>query len=455
MDPVEALPPSRPGTALRILATNDLGATFAPVRTSFGASGTCAGIAGLLERERAQQPTLWLDAGDFAFGPVTPLLGRRPWPEIAALPIAAAAAGNHDLDDGVEALLHAASTLPFPILCANVDVGLPATALLDSGAGPVGVIGLTSPHIHRFTDAPAPADDWADRVPVLARQLRADGARWVVALQHEGAAWWPQAQGATAARPERWARFAEPLAGHVDLLLGGHMLGAWSGRIGGTPAGHAYAFESSVLVVDLPAAPAEPIVRGCGRVPPRRPERPDPAVAAVDAAAGRVVGEARDAWLGRTGAARYLPDLVASALRTATGADAALVPGGQHNTQAPLDGAISSLPAGPVTELDLFRLFPYADDRPVVVTVRPGEYRAALAAHDAVTDPRATAADHLWWNAIRMPAGRSQATGDPERVAVMPFVVSRLSELLDRELTGQVAGIGARDALAATLAQPR
>jgi hypothetical protein len=175
-------------------------------------------------------------------------------------------------------------------------------------------------------------------------------------------------------------------------------------------------------------------------------------VAAVDAAAGRVVSDSRDAWLGRTGAARYLPDLVAAALRTATGADAALVAGGQHNTQAPLDGAISSLPAGPITELDLFRLFPYADDRPMVVTLRPGEYRAARTAHDAVTSPDSPASDHLWWNAIRMPAGSSQATGDPESVAVMPFVVSRLSELLDRELAGEVAEVSARDALATTVA---
>jgi 2',3'-cyclic-nucleotide 2'-phosphodiesterase (5'-nucleotidase family) len=71
-----------------------------------------------------RQPTLWLDAGDLTFGPVTPLLGRRPWDEIAALPIAAVAAGNHDFDDGVDALLDAARSLPFPVLCANVDVGL-------------------------------------------------------------------------------------------------------------------------------------------------------------------------------------------------------------------------------------------------------------------------------------------------------------------------------------------
>lgn len=441
---------------LRVLATNDLGAAFVPVPTSFGESGTCAGIVALLDRERERQPTLWLDAGDLTFGPVAPLLGRRPCDEIAALPIAAAAAGNHDFDDGLDALRQAAGVLPFPVLCANVDVGLPATALLESAAGPLGVIGLTTPHIHRFADVPPPADDWAARVPVLASDLRAAGARWVVAIQHEGAAWWPRTDAtgpATDARPDRWARFAEPLARHVDLILGGHILGAWAGRIGGTPAGHAFAFESSVLVVDLPAPPAEPVIRGCFRVPPRRPDRVTPAAAAMDAAAQRIVGESGDTWTGRTGARHYLPDLVAAALRDATGADAALVAGGQHTTQAPLDGAISALAAGTVTELDLVRLFPYPDDRPVVVRMRPGEYRVAIDAHDAVADPRARERDHVWWNAIRMPAGHSSGPADPETVAVMPFVRTRLSELLDRELTGDIADVGGRDALTAWIAR--
>jgi hypothetical protein len=45
------LPPARPDTLLRILATSDLGAALAPMPTSFGQSGTCAGIVELLERE--------------------------------------------------------------------------------------------------------------------------------------------------------------------------------------------------------------------------------------------------------------------------------------------------------------------------------------------------------------------------------------------------------------------
>ncbi|HEV3465158.1 MAG TPA: hypothetical protein VG846_14410 [Actinomycetota bacterium] len=125
---MEPLPPARPGTALRVLATTDLAGTLIPPSTSYGQGGTCAGVVELLERERDRQPTVWLDAGDFTVGPTYPLLGKRAWADMAVLPIAAAAAGNHEFDDGVPALLAAARLLPYPLLCANVDVGLPASA---------------------------------------------------------------------------------------------------------------------------------------------------------------------------------------------------------------------------------------------------------------------------------------------------------------------------------------
>ena len=130
------LPHAGPGTQLRILATTDLGAALVPMRaTRTGRPGTVAGVAALLEREQARQPTLWLDVGDLTVGPAMALLDDRPWSALADAPIAATAAGNHDFDDGVEALLDGARSLPYPMLCANVDVGLPPTALLDTPAG--------------------------------------------------------------------------------------------------------------------------------------------------------------------------------------------------------------------------------------------------------------------------------------------------------------------------------
>jgi 2',3'-cyclic-nucleotide 2'-phosphodiesterase (5'-nucleotidase family) len=448
MDP---LPAALPGTALRILATTDLAAVLAPFRTSYGEGGSCAGMVELLEGERERQPTVWLDAGDFTVGPAYPLLGSRPWADMGELPIDAAAAGNHEFDDGVPALLEATRHLPYPLLCANLDVGLPASTMVDTAAGPLGVIGLTHPHVHRLSKAPPPADGWAERVGPVARELRSQGARWVVAILHDGVDWWPDLEPggpATRARAERLADTARPWAGAVDLIVGGHVPDGWVGELAGTPAGHAHVFAASVLVIDLPADDgARPGVRGWFPVPPTRPTRTTPAVEALDAAAANVVGESRHTWLSLTGADRYLPDLIATALREATGADAGMVLAAQHLTQGSLDGITAAIQAGPVTELDLMWLFALADDRPAVVELRPGELPAMVARHDAIADPDARDTDRVWWNWSRMRAGVSAGTADPDAVAVMPWVVPRLAELLDRDLVTELAATGARTAL--------
>jgi 2',3'-cyclic-nucleotide 2'-phosphodiesterase (5'-nucleotidase family) len=440
-----------PGTALRVLATTDLAAELVPRRVSWGESGTCAGVVELLERERERQPTVWLDAGDLTVGPAAPLLGERPWGDMAELPIDAAAAGNHEFDDGVPALLEAARGLPFPLLCANLDVGLPGSAMVETGAGPLGVIGLTHPHVHRLTQAPPPAPDWADRVAPLARELRTQGARWVVAVLHDGVDWWPSPEPggpATRARAGRLADVAQPWAEAVDLVVGGHVPDGWVGELAGTPAGHAHVFADSVLVIDLPGQDgARAVVRGWFGVPAVRPRRATPATDALDAAAANVVGESRHTWVSRTGAERYLPDLIAVALREAGGADAGMVLAAQHLTQGSLDGVTAVLQAGPVTELDLMWLFGVVDDRPAVVELRPGELAAAVARHDAIADPGARDADRVWWNWSRMPAGVSAGTGEPGTVAVMPWVVPRLAELLGRDLVSEPGSGGARAAL--------
>jgi hypothetical protein len=123
----------------------------------------------------------------------------------------------------------------------------------------------------------------------------------------------------------------------------------------------------------------------------------------------------------------------------------------RHLTQGSLDGVTAALPAGPVTELDLMWLFALADDRPATVALRPGEFAALVARHDAISDPGARNADRVWWNWSRMPAGVSVGAGEPATVAVMPWVVPRLAELLGRELPSERATTGAREALLRTL----
>jgi len=409
------LPEPLPGTALRILATSDLGATTVPLRTSTGPSGTTAGVISLLEASPV--PAVWLDAGDFVVGnPSYVLRGERPWEDVKGLPIAAAAIGNHDFDDGREAM----PELPFPVLCANADADLPASALI----GELGVIGLTHPAVHELAPlAPRPFADW--RVPEHAGALRRDGARWVVALLHDGVTWWPDGDG-VATRPDRLERLVRPWADAVDLILLGHDFAAWSGELAGTPAVQPHLWASSVSVVDL--AP-DPVVRGVFRVPPVRGD--GAAAAALERADANVIAEADRQWLTRTGAAHYLPDLFAEAFREATGAAAGFVMPEFHGIQAPFDGAIAALGPGPVTELDLLRPFAAPDYDVVVAELRPGELRTAIETYAATADPGNRAADDLVWNWCRMPPGVS--VRDESSVAVLAAVVPRLREWIGRD----------------------
>jgi hypothetical protein len=43
-------------------------------------------------------------------------------------------------------------------------------------------------------------------------------------------------------------------------------------------------------------------------------------------------------------------------------------------------------------------LFALADDRPATVELRPGEFAAAVARHDAIADREAADHDRVWWN---------------------------------------------------------
>jgi hypothetical protein len=433
-------------TSVRIVATSDLGAATVPVRTSHGAAGTCAGVAALLERERARGPAVWLDAGDLVVGhPSHPVLGERPWDEVAGLPIAAAGVGNHDLDDGAGALLAAASGLGFPLLCANLDVGLPPAALLPEG---IGVIGLTHPQADRFTPAPPLPPDWPERVPELARALRADGARWVVALLHDGVEWWP-AGASVATRKDRLEALVRPWAAAVDLILCGHNFAGWAGTLAGTPAGQPHVFAGSAVVAELAGDGVKVHVE---RVPAVRTLRPSAATRVVDDAEAEVVGRLAEAWVARTGASRYLPDLYAEAFRRAAGADAGLALPEFHGTQAPLDGAMGVLGPGPVTRLDLLRPFASPDYGLCVAELRPGELRAAARVQWGHADPRNTAADGEHWNWCRMPAGISAPRGDAGTVAAIPAVMERLSGWLGRGLDPAPVAVTAADAVASALA---
>jgi hypothetical protein len=284
-------------------------------------------------------------------------------------------------------------------------------------------------------------------VGALARALRDDGARWVVALLHDGVEWWPSGRG-IATRSVRLERVVREWSGEVDLILGGHNFGAWSGTLAGTPFAEPNLWAASVAVIDLPEEPGgEPLIHGIRRVPPVEPQRSSAAIEAVRATDSRFVGSLPEQWLTRTGAEHFLPDLLARGFREATGADAGFVLPNLHGVQAPLDGAIAALGPGPVTELDLLRMVAAPDYDPVVVELRAGELERAVAAQWSIADPRNVAGDDLPWNWCRMPAGVSRGADPPASVACIPSVVPHLSEWLNRELEPESAGVSALQAL--------
>jgi hypothetical protein len=75
---------------------------------------------------------------------------------VADLGIDVGVVGNHVFEWGVEHLRTHAPETGFPLLCANTpEVGLPPTAIVETGGGAVGFVGLTCPDPRVYVFAPA------------------------------------------------------------------------------------------------------------------------------------------------------------------------------------------------------------------------------------------------------------------------------------------------------------
>jgi hypothetical protein len=76
----------------------------------------------------------------------------------------------------------------------------------------------------------------------------------------------------------------------------------------------------------------------------------------LDETSTRVLGELVEPLSSRSGGPAPLADFFARALRQRTGAHAAAVD--MLASQPPMDGVLSYLPSGPVSEADVMRLYP-------------------------------------------------------------------------------------------------
>lgn len=438
---------------MQVVVTTDFFGSFWPHQTSYGALPGAHALIDTVERLRSEDPaTIWIDTGDFAQGgPLAPIgtpttvfeaVGRE-------LPIDVAGVGNHELDWGIEGLREGAGHLDFPMLCANADLGLTPTAVLETADGEVGVIGLTLPGLsalHHWFDQPQP--DAAATAREHAERLRAAGVRYVIVALHDGVDFTFWSDGI---RPDysRMAAFCRRISDVVDAVAGGHTLGRWFGEMEGVAFLQPWAYGAEIGVARLTPDGARD-VRGV--VPaPGRPwtglgsallddDGLDDPIAVLDAPAKA-----------RPGFDRTLPDLVADAIRSATGADIGLcfVPELQ-TSQPPIDGTIAFLPAGPVTRSSLLRLFPhrrgdsYGELCIVALDSRELEHSVGpLARDDGYVDNAINPA--VWGPPSR--SGRSRHA--TVRVAMGHQWVRRLEARLPRRLDVERSGILLREAVEA------
>ena len=430
---------------LRIVCTNDFLASLSPMDTSYGTLPGAWALQQTVARLREGQPTVWADAGDFSQGgPLsTSTGGVLNFGAAGQLGIEVATVGNHEFDWGLGHLAEHRHTLPFPLMCANLDIGLPPTALLDTEAGKVGFIGLTHPEVDAFTPyAPGPPRADLDRiVPEHAGRLREEGAVAVIVLIHFGVNWAVAEDGAHEPDPTPVLELCGPFQNAIDAVVLGHTLGRWAGMVEGTPYAQPWAFGAELGVIDLDLEGGAHDVELVAV---------DGTPARWEGAGHRAIDEAEKTVIGHLDTPLSidfaedisLAHFAAHALRQAAGTTGAVVPVvGMH--QPAIEGVMYHWPVGPVTEAELSRLWPWTDDRSLIADVSPQE----LAKITTFSAPE----PWLAWGASS--SGNDEV---PPTVAVPRDYVDwgtiQIGQLLNREPTWRPVEIRLRDAIRAALA---
>jgi hypothetical protein len=152
-----------------------------------------------------------------------------------------------------------------------------------------------------------------------------------------------------------------------------------------------------------------------------------------------VLGELEEPLLSRSGGSSPLANYFARALREATGASAAAV--AMVGTQAPVDGVLAYLPAGPVSEADVLRLHPWPDAN-VVGELGAEELRTV--ARTGWPEP---------WTAWGFDAA-DRAGGETATLAVSEGdAAEHVERALGRQLSWRRTGIGLREAVREALCE--
>jgi 2',3'-cyclic-nucleotide 2'-phosphodiesterase (5'-nucleotidase family) len=297
----------------------------------------------------------------------------------------------------------------------------------------VGFVGLTCPDPEVYVSAPGLDPNLAGVAIRHADELRASGAQWVVALLHDGVDWWFGPRGYEA-HPERFSEVCRPWARSVDAIFASHTLGRWICQVEGIPVVQPWPFGAELGVVEFELG-EEPRAY-C--VTPETGRRWDGAGSELlKEASSRILGELGEPLISRSGGPAPLADYFARALREATGAHAAAVD--MLAVQPPVDGVLSYLPAGPVSEADVLRLYPWPD---------------ATMAGEVEGEELRTVAQAPWpwpWSVWGFDA-TDRSDGGPATLAVLKGdAVAHVERVLGRPVGWRRTGVGLRKAVGRAL----
>ena len=381
--------PAAAEVTLTVLHTNDVHSRIEPINRfdstcppEDDAAGECfGGVARLktaLDARRAEAgaAVLTLDAGDQFQGSLfyTTYKGQAAAEFMNALGYDAMAVGNHEFDDGPEALAAFLDTVAVPVISGNTYVAdepllqgrLPGYVILETGGERVAVVSVLAADTAE-TSSPGPNVAFIDPVRYLQTtvpEIEAQGVDKIIALTHVGL-------------PED-RRIAESVSG-IDLIVGGHSHTLLSNTQEGAagpyplmvenpdgvmvPIVQAYAYTKFLGAVtvtfddsgEVVSAAGEPILLDASF-------SPDAGVAARIATLAAPIEDLKQEVIGRSlgpidgdrASCRArecaMGVLVTDAMRDASGADIAIQNGG---------GLRASIDAGPVTMGEVLTVLPF------------------------------------------------------------------------------------------------
>jgi 2',3'-cyclic-nucleotide 2'-phosphodiesterase (5'-nucleotidase family) len=440
---------------LNVLCTNDFCGIWNPLPTSYGHLPGGAGLVRTIERLKSVCPSVWVDAGDLVIGPLAIASGSKAAFEAAGgLPLDFAVPGNHEFDWGLDQYRNNAGRLPFPSLCGNVDVGLPATMLMKTAAGPLGVIGLTCPglaaiHFVRNSIVGRVLDEAVTR---WAGELRERGARWIVLVLHDGVDFIPSPQGQMSnfgapglnVDVSRLHGIVKKWLPHIDGLVCGHTLIRWFGELEGVPVAQPMVYGAEVGVIALRAdgpgvaygVPVEPAGAWQG-----------PGSTLVERLNANCIGSLSHPLAMHANAPSPLLDAVGRSALAVTDADAAFITIWDVAVRQPLVGGVMAYwPAGPFTELDLLSSFCPPDDTIALVE---------LTATELTGLPALSSLPYMVANGVIYHPGVPHADTQPLRVAVCTSLVDRVAAWIGRPLARRATSAKLRQAVAEDIASGR